>query len=64
MSDIAWVLVLLLVWLVAGLGAALAIGRVARRGDEEMRFFGSWRASQTGEVPPRRADHRSDDRDG
>lgn len=64
MTEIALVIVLVAVWIVAGLGVALVVGRVVRRSDEDSRFFSSWHARRTGEAPPRRADHRSDDRDG
>ncbi len=64
MSEIVLVVVLVAGWLVLGLAVALLVGRVVRRGDEEKRFLGSWLARRTGEAPPRRADHRSEDRDG
>ena len=63
MSEIAWVLVAIFAWLMAGLGAALVIGRVARRGDEETRRVRSRDASRTRDASPRHADHRSDDGD-
>ncbi|MCR2825481.1 hypothetical protein [Microbacterium sp. zg.Y909] len=64
MGEIVLVAVLGAVWVVLGLGVALVVGRVVRRGDEDSRFFGSWHARRTGQAPPRRADRRSDDRDG
>lgn len=65
MGEIGIVLipVLAIIWVLLGLGVALIVGRIVRRGEEERRFFGSLRARHCA-GPPRQANRSSIDRGG
>ncbi|MFI8595459.1 hypothetical protein ACIGCK_13640 [Microbacterium sp. NPDC078428] len=54
MELLVVVALVLVVWLVVGVGVALVIGRVVRRGDEHAQVMGSWRASVADPAPARR----------
>lgn len=63
MEGVGGVVLLALGWAILAPIAALAVGRVVRRGDEEMRFFGSLHAPQPRNRPRRSANRSTTDRD-
>lgn len=60
MAQSIFVLALGATWVVLGVGVALSVGRIVRRGEDERRFFGSLRAREFS-GPPRRANRGSED---
>lgn len=64
MDGISVFFVLALVWVLIGLGAALALGRMVRRSNEENDLFGSMHAPPPQGRPRRRMNRSVTDRDG
>jgi len=63
MEGFGVIMILAIVWTLIALGAALAIGRMVRRGNEEQGLFGSLHAPQPENRPRPRLNRHTTDRD-
>lgn len=64
MDGVLVLLLLGLLWILVGIGAALALGRMARRSNEENGLFGSLHVPPPHDRPRPRMNPSASDRDG